>query len=77
MRAHLGSGTGYLSATTCCLAGIAFRIIVAEQLGSGPFNRGALLNVAFLEAEKQEAAYVAVHDVDMLPLEGVDYSNPQ
>lgn len=57
--------------------GIPFRIIVAEQLGSGPFNRGALLNVAFLEAEKQEAAYVAVHDVDMLPLEGVDYRLPR
>lgn len=47
-----------------------------EQLGAGPFNRGALLNAAFLEAEKQEAAHVAVHGVDMLPLDGVDYSFP-
>ncbi len=64
-------------------AGIPFRIVVAEQLGSGPFNRGALLNTAFLAAEEAEGGtgksgldYVAVHDVDMLPLPEVDYSFP-
>ena len=62
------------------------RIYVVEQLPSAepwsalwdahaqPFNRGWLLNQGFLAAEG-EADYVALHDVDMLPV-GVNYSYP-
>lgn len=51
-------------------------MVVAEQLGDGPFNRGALLNAAFLEARSRGAKYVALHDVDALPLPRVNYSMP-
>ena len=49
---------------------------MAQQVGEGPFNRGALLNAAFLEAEPAGCSYVAVHDVDLLPLPSVDYAFP-
>ena len=57
-----------------CVAGIAHVVIVAEQLGTGPFNRGALLNFAFLAAQPGVAT-MAIVDVDMLPLPGVNFSN--
>ncbi len=47
---------------------------MAEQLGTGPFNRGALLNFAFLAAEAGTGT-VAIVDVDMLPLPGVNFSD--
>lgn len=47
------------------------KIIVVEQAGSGPFNRGRLLNIGFLEYS--DAAFFCFHDVDMLPIQ-VDYS---
>lgn len=52
--------------------GVPFRIYVAEQTDAGAFNRGWALNAAFLFAEP-EVDYVVFHDVDMLPLPGVDY----
>ncbi len=52
--------------------GVPFRIYVAEQVQDAAFNRGWALNVAFLFAES-EVDYVIFHDVDMLPLPGVDY----
>ena len=55
-------------------AGIAHEVIVAEQLGTGPFNRGALLNFAFLAAEAGTGT-LAIVDVDMLPLPGVNFSD--
>ena len=57
-------------------AGQPYIAVVAEQLGDGPFNRGALLNAAFLEARRRGVEYVALHDVDALPLPRVDYSMP-
>mmetsp|Transcript_10030 Transcript_10030/g.30052 ORF Transcript_10030/g.30052 Transcript_10030/m.30052 type:complete len:703 (-) Transcript_10030:206-2314(-) len=57
-------------------AGQPYIVVVAEQLGRGPFNRGVLLNAAFLEARRHLVAYVALHDVDALPLLGVDYTLP-
>ena len=48
---------------------------MAEQLGTGPFNRGALLNFAFLAAEAGSSGTMAVVDVDMLPLPGVNFSD--
>lgn len=56
-------------------AGVEHSIIVVEQLGSGPFNRGALLNCGFLAAPETTAA-VAILDVDLLPLPGVDFRLP-
>lgn len=53
--------------------GISYSIIVVEQHDAKPFNRGALLNVGFLEAKKQGCDYVVFHDVDLLPRK-VDYS---
>ena len=52
--------------------GVPFRIYVGEQMAAGAFNRGWALNVAFTFAES-EVDYVVMHDVDMLPLPGVDY----
>lgn len=50
-----------------------YRIIVVEQDDKESFNRGALLNVGFREAVKQDCDYVVFHDVDLLP-EKVDYT---
>ena len=45
-----------------------YRVIVAEQGDPWPFNRGAIMNAAFLEARKLDnfTCYV-FHDVDMVP----------
>ena len=58
----------------CGPTGIRHEVIVAEQLGTGPFNRGALLNIAFLAAEPGTRT-VAIVDIDMLPLPGVNFSD--
>lgn len=52
---------------------IEFELIVVEQIDNKPFNRGKLLNIGFLEAERLGCSYVVFHDVDMLPIEA-DYS---
>jgi hypothetical protein len=52
---------------------IPFELIIIEQSDDKPFNRGKLLNIGFLEAERLGCNYVAFHDVDMLPVD-VDYS---
>lgn len=49
---------------------IDFTIFIINQLDRYRFNRGALLDVGFMLAE-QEHDYIAMHDVDLLPL------NPQ
>jgi hypothetical protein len=51
-----------------------YKIFVIEQSDSKPFNRGKLLNVGAKIAIKEGFDYFALHDVDMLPLKGVDYS---
>ena len=53
-----------------------YKIFVIEQIDSKPFNRGKLLNVGAKIAIKEGFDYFALHDVDMLPLKGVDYSYP-
>ena len=50
-----------------------YSIIVVDQIDKKQFNRGKLLNIGYLEAEKLGCDYVIFHDVDMLPIE-VDYS---
>ena len=56
------------------LKGFEFKIYVVEQADDKPFNRGKLLNVGARIAIKEGFDYFAFHDVDMLPLKGVDYS---
>lgn len=51
------------------------RIWVSQQADGLPFNRGGLLNAAFVAAET-EADTFCFHDVDFLPLEA-DYSPPE
>jgi beta-1,4-galactosyltransferase 2 len=51
---------------------ISFKIYIVDQEEGKPFNRAKLLNVGFLEADK-DIDYFVFHDVDMLP-DGIDYS---
>ena len=58
------------------LSGRRFVIIVVQQTDDGrAFNRGALLNVGFVEAQRlagsAELASVIFHDVDLLPSPGL------
>lgn len=48
-------------------------ILIVEQADDKPFNRAKLLNIGFLNTK---ADYLAMHDVDMLPIKA-DYSFPQ
>jgi len=52
---------------------IDYTIIIVNQNDRKKFNRGKLLNIGFLEAEKRGCDYVVFHDVDMLPW-NADYS---
>ncbi len=42
------------------------KIVIVEQAGEKPFNRGKLLNVGF-EKYKNECKYIMTHDVDINP----------
>ena len=53
--------------------GIEYEIIIVEQADTKPFNRGKLLNIGVKKAFELECNYVALHDVDMIPID-VDYS---
>jgi hypothetical protein len=48
-------------------------LIIIEQADDKPFNRGKLLNIGALKAKELGCDYIALHDVDMLPID-VDYS---
>ncbi len=49
-------------------------VYVVEQMDNKPFNRGKLINAAFLEFSRlHEFDYFAAHDVDMIP-ERVNYA---
>lgn len=56
------------------LRGLGARVLVVEQAGSDPFNRGKLCNVGFLESS--DSSHVVFHDIDMLPVD-VDYSEDE
>jgi hypothetical protein len=50
-------------------------IIIVEQNDNKPFNRGKLLNIGSVIANKHDCTYLAFHDVDMIPHpDRVDYS---
>ena len=56
---------------------INFKIYIINQIDSFRFNRAGLINVGFLVSMK-ECDYMAMHDVDLLPLHyKVDYSYPE
>jgi beta-1,4-galactosyltransferase 1 len=58
------------------LRDIRHEIVVVEQAGRQPFNKGALFNVGF-SLHKREEAYFSFHDVDLLPEDSsCDYSYP-
>lgn len=50
----------------------AAEFLVIEQTNTKPFNRGKLLNIGF---QLSKGDYVALHDVDMIPVKA-DYSFP-
>lgn len=55
---------------------VAHRIYVANQVDSHRFNRASLVNAAFV-LSRNECDYVAIHDVDLLPLSAaLDYGYP-
>lgn len=57
---------------------INYSIIICNQVDDKPFNRGKLLNAAYLQGLKDGCDYFAFHDVDMLPLKGRDdYGFPE
>jgi hypothetical protein len=55
---------------------VDYCIIVVNQQDIKKFNRGKLLNIGFLEAERRGCDYVIFHDVDLIPTQGdYKYSN--
>lgn len=56
---------------------INFKIFIINQVDNYRFNRASLINVGFLTSIT-ECDYMAMHDVDLLPLnEQLDYSYPK
>ncbi|XP_069139870.1 beta-1,4-galactosyltransferase 7-like [Argopecten irradians] len=56
---------------------IAHRIYVVNQVDNFRFNRASLINVGFLES-RSDCDYIAMHDVDLLPLNpDLDYGYPE
>lgn len=57
--------------------GIKFKIFVINQVDKHRFNRGSLINVGYLLSHN-ECDYLAMHDVDLLPLNPeLDYGFPE
>ena len=52
---------------------IDYVLIIVEQDDAKLFNRGKLLNIGFIRAEKEGCDYVVFHDIDMVPIK-VDYT---
>ena len=40
---------------------IPFELIIVEQVDENPFNRGKLLNIGVIEAERLKCDYVVLH----------------
>lgn len=55
---------------------IPFHIFIVQQKDNNRFNRASLINVGFIYTEK-EYDYIAMHDVDLLPLnDNLKYDYP-
>uniref|UniRef100_A0A0R3Q5L6 Beta-1,4-N-acetylgalactosaminyltransferase n=1 Tax=Brugia timori TaxID=42155 RepID=A0A0R3Q5L6_9BILA len=56
---------------------VLHKIIVLNQTDALRFNRASLINVGWYEADRVGCDYLAMHDVDLLPLNPqLDYSYP-
>ncbi|XP_048001653.1 beta-1,4-galactosyltransferase 7 [Leguminivora glycinivorella] len=56
--------------------GILFHIFVIQQKDNNRFNRASLINVGFLHTKK-DYDYIAMHDVDLLPMnDNLKYTYP-
>ncbi|XP_065199185.1 beta-1,4-galactosyltransferase 7-like [Sycon ciliatum] len=56
---------------------INFQIFIIDQFDVFRFNRGALIDVGFVVAREAGCDYMAMHDVDLLPLNlELDYGFP-
>lgn len=56
---------------------ITYEIFIVNQVDEYRFNRASLINVGFLEAISKRFDYIAMHDVDLLPLNHkLNYSYP-
>ena len=56
---------------------ITYKIFIVNQIDEYRFNRASLINVGFLEAISNKFDYIAMHDVDLLPLnDNLNYSYP-
>ncbi|KAM3723350.1 Xylosylprotein 4-beta-galactosyltransferase [Dirofilaria immitis] len=56
---------------------ILHKIIILNQTDTLRFNRASLINVGWYEADRIGCDYLAMHDVDLLPLNPqLDYSYP-
>eukprot|EP00794_Sanderia_malayensis_P005387 gene5387-6060_t len=58
--------------------GINFKIYIMNQADNHRFNRASLINVGFLLARNESYDYIAMHDVDLLPLnKDLNYDYPE
>jgi hypothetical protein len=59
------------------LARLPHEIVVIEQAGGGPFNKGRLMNAGF-DLHRNQNVYFCFHDVDLIPERPTcDYSYPK
>lgn len=57
---------------------VRHQILVINQVDSHRFNRAALLNIGFILSKEQGCDYIAMHDVDLLPLnDQLSYAYPE
>eukprot|EP00118_Oscarella_pearsei_P011874 m.83182 g.83182 ORF g.83182 m.83182 type:complete len:266 (+) comp36334_c0_seq23:135-932(+) len=57
---------------------VRHQIWIINQFDNHRFNRASLLNVGFLLSTRRGCDYIAMHDVDLLPLNpALDYSYPE
>lgn len=57
--------------------GLAFHILILNQLDTYRFNRAALINAGYEECVRLKADYLGMQDVDLLPLNpGLSYEFP-
>lgn len=60
------------------LKSINYKIYILNQIDDYRFNRASLINVGFLYSMSDGCDYMAMHDVDLLPLtDKLNYSYPQ
>ena len=56
---------------------IDFNIYIVNQIDEFRFNRASLINLGFIVSLEDNCDYMAMHDVDLLPLNDIlDYSYP-